>query len=350
MEDYYKLLGVQPDDNREVVREAYRERKAAADAASPDGGSEHSSKLNRAWNVLSDDAQRAKYDDRLAEAKDAGTLVEGDGDVAVAARGSKGARARQPRRMIVQETEVNGVQLASNKDRGIAMAIDGLILFALVLIAPQFAMPTFVNDSHLVPYCVQELPGLNAIDCSNEISKAQSDRKGEVDDAKKAVKDTEASLEKAKDAKAPEDEIDDLTSQLAVDEQAVADTEKEYEDINLVFDDLLRKRQPLSLTLIGIAAAVAVLVFAIPSALTGRTPGKLARKIRLRKETGELPGLVAALKRYVPVIVVVAFGMLFQMPGMILLMATMFGVTSFNRNARRQGWHDRFAKTIVAAD
>src|SRR5579862_6026920 len=68
MDDYYELLDVAPDSERNDIRVAYRAKRDALQA-DDDGGQNRAkvAELNRAWNVLSDPAQRERYDERLAE-------------------------------------------------------------------------------------------------------------------------------------------------------------------------------------------------------------------------------------------------------------------------------------------
>ena len=64
MDDYYELLGVDPDAATEDIRIAYRERKAEVDS-NTDAGKDEAARLNKAWNVLSDPYQRGRYDAEL---------------------------------------------------------------------------------------------------------------------------------------------------------------------------------------------------------------------------------------------------------------------------------------------
>ncbi len=359
MEDYYRLIGVSADAEREEMREAYRARKAELDAAGTDESRAEASRLNRAWNVLSDELQRTKYDDQLAEAKAEGTVDDADDTPVVtpsllrgrAGRGGRERPARQPRQAIVQETEINGVALASNKDRGIAMAIDLLIVFLLVFIGTPAAMAQMVGDSHRTDYCRTEYPSKDAIECQNELRDAATDQ-GEVrDDAGDNLDDAETALADAKEAGENTAKIDELT--LARDDAlAIRDREqREYDAIIDDFDDVSAKIQPLQISIVGGAFGLAFLVLFVPSALVGKTPGKAMRRIRLRRESGEPAGPAASLIRYGAVLGTSALGLLMLGPlGQFVPLVWLFGVTSFARNPRRQGWHDRLAKTIVAAD
>lgn len=61
--DYYRLLGVEPDASRAVIKKAYMRavRKYHPDVAG-DAGAEMTVKINAAWDVLSHDGKRAEYD------------------------------------------------------------------------------------------------------------------------------------------------------------------------------------------------------------------------------------------------------------------------------------------------
>src|SRR4051812_23645769 len=75
-DDYYSLIGVSPDADRETIREAYRSRRAGL--TDDDSGRAEAARLNRAWNVLSDTTQRERYDDQLASARADGETVVPD--------------------------------------------------------------------------------------------------------------------------------------------------------------------------------------------------------------------------------------------------------------------------------
>lgn len=73
-------------------------------------------------------------------------------------------------------------------------------------------------------------------------------------------------------------------------------------------------------------------------ALKGQTPGKMAVSIRVvRADTGALPGWGAAAGRWV--IPAVAY-LLLVIPGLLVHASLLW-------NDRRQGWHDKAAKTVV---
>jgi len=80
MDDYYHLLDVAPDAPREEIRTAYREKREELQGEEGDGNRAKVARLNRAWNVLSDPAQRDRYDDRLAEHRESGEPLDDDVD------------------------------------------------------------------------------------------------------------------------------------------------------------------------------------------------------------------------------------------------------------------------------
>src|SRR3954468_6611864 len=125
VDDYYSLIGVSPDADRDTIRDAYRARRSELDDT--DHGRASAAMLNRAWNVLSDTSQRARYDDQLATAKadDDVVVPELVGATRTSSNGSatstrsagrtRNGRERpdRPARQPVQQsTEINGVPLA----------------------------------------------------------------------------------------------------------------------------------------------------------------------------------------------------------------------------------------------
>ena len=87
MSDYYELLGVEGDADKDAIRGAYRERLDGADQS-------ERAKLNKAWNILSDPVQRGRYDDYLASGQEFGDVdVDDDApsDAPASSRASRGA-------------------------------------------------------------------------------------------------------------------------------------------------------------------------------------------------------------------------------------------------------------------
>lgn len=327
-DDYYTLIGVSPDADRDTIRDAYRERRGQA----KDDGVR--SRLNRAWNVLSDPTQRARYDDQLATAR-AGGVDGGDGDEVVVpevvgrangraragGRGRARAAARPPaRRVAAQETEVNGVPLATNRDRIMALLLDGFIAMLLLIVGAQF-----------LALRVAESQKPEVVDKVNAYSDQLKSLKDQVDAAKKRKTDATSAAAKR-----------------TFDQQQRAAQAR--------YDAKLEQQQKEQAKLTGIvngtlvAAGVAALaVFAIPTALTGRSPGKALRKIRLVRDDGVTPvGWTGALTHYGAVLgFIVIAGVTLRLYAQLAWIVAVWGVSSFARHPKRQGWDNRISKTVV---
>ncbi|MEB3173753.1 MAG: molecular chaperone DnaJ [Cyanobacteriota bacterium] len=80
--DYYDTLGVARDANKEDIKRAYRRlaRKYHPDVNREPGAEEKFKEINRAYEVLSEDEVRARYD-RFGEAGVGGAGAQGFGDV-----------------------------------------------------------------------------------------------------------------------------------------------------------------------------------------------------------------------------------------------------------------------------
>ncbi|MFN5514639.1 MAG: DnaJ domain-containing protein, partial [Cyanobacteriota bacterium] len=80
--DYYDTLGVARDANKEDIKRAYRRlaRKYHPDVNREPGAEEKFKEINRAYEVLSEDEMRARYD-RFGEAGVGGAGAQGFGDV-----------------------------------------------------------------------------------------------------------------------------------------------------------------------------------------------------------------------------------------------------------------------------
>jgi DnaJ-class molecular chaperone len=78
MDDYYELLDVAADADRDDIRGAYRAKRDALQAQDGADNRAKIAELNRAWNVLSDPAQRDRYDERLAVSRDADDVDDDD--------------------------------------------------------------------------------------------------------------------------------------------------------------------------------------------------------------------------------------------------------------------------------
>jgi hypothetical protein len=338
MDDYYELLGVGSDASVDEIRAAYRERKAALDAAGDATAKTDAARLNRAWNVLSDPYQRGRYDQRLAQRGD-GEGDEGDHDDdeeagkhvgrngARAARGGDRAAPRAARAPLPPPTITppRGTRWPVPKQRVIAMTIDLGVLLVLVMVSSFAVVPAVARAQK--PEVVDRIEVLN-------------DQIDEATEAKDAAK---RELDAAKDASPPDQaEIDA--------KQRVYDGAKQREeDLVEEVNDEGEKLFGLSIAVMGGAFLAGLAYLVVPSALTGRTLGKRAQRIKVVREDGEPLRLADALKRYGP-LVAVSYVLLITPIGLIGAALVLIGVLRWMRNQNFQGLHDRFAHTIIVAD
>lgn len=330
-DDYYDLIGVAADADRDEIRDAYRARRA--ELTDDERGRATAAQLNRAWNVLSDAQQRARYDDRLAAARDTGDDVivpevveaattNGGGRRRRPARASasRSGSARQPRSRVELVDEINDVPLASIRDRTTALVIDGFIVFLLLFMGTQLLFFTLANREK--PAVVDRVDQLRTArdDQAKVVSAAQKDRN--------AIKDKNSAPYKAADAK--------LTTEK--NKLKVADDGLSTEQ---------RKLRGVQVQAVAIAAVASLIVFAVPTALTGKSPGKALRKIRLMKQDAVTPaGWATSFVHYGITIGFLAVTLLtFPLAAVIVV----FGVSSYGRNRLRQGWDNRLSKTVVIA-
>jgi len=323
-DDYYSLIGVDADANRDEIRDAYRARRA--ELGDDDHGRATAARLNRAWIILSDPQQRAKYDDQLSAAREGGDEIIVPEVIDNASTNGSGNRARtartnKPRRQRVEmPDELNGVPLASVRDRTTALVIDGFICFLLLFMGTQLMF--YVLASQQKPAVVDKI----------DVLKKQRDADQKVvDDAQKArdaIKDKSSADYKAADEK--------LT--------AVKKTLKNDDDLLNTENGKLRSVQ---IEAVIIAGAVTLAVFVIPTALTGRSPGKAIRKIKLVKDDAVTPvGWSTAFIHYG---VTIGFLMVTLILIPLAAVVAVFGVSNYSRNAKRQGWDNRLSKTVVIA-
>jgi uncharacterized RDD family membrane protein YckC len=324
-DDYYELLGVDPDAATDEIRTAYRERKAELDATG-DSGRADAAKLNRAWNVLSDPYQRGRYDEQRAH--DDGDEYEDDDDVEVSTNGkgtpARGARpARQPRQLGPPTiTPPPGTKFPVPKQRIIAMAIDLLVLFVMFVGLTQFAARALADSQQ--PEVVDRIEALD-----NEID-AQTKIRDDAEDAEKAAREqgniAAADAEKAK-ADAADQRVEDLREEAS---------------------DEAGKLSGIYFTCVAVAFLIGFLYLAIPSLRSGRTLGKWQQKLRVVREDGSPLSFGDVLRRYGTIVLATfaIYVVLRELAGAVVLI----GVMGWMRNPNMQGMHDRFAHTIVVAD
>jgi hypothetical protein len=361
VDDYYSLIGVSPDADRDTIRDAYRSRRSELDDS--EGGRSSAAKLNRAWNVLSDSAQRAKYDDQLAEAKADDDVVvpelvgatrassNGRGSSGTSTRGSaRGGRERPERARrepIPQTAEINGITLASNRDRAFSLVTDAILCVLILVVGVSFLAGKLSDgrtDKSIPPKLtyIDVKHGNKTVNDNTEkqINKYVDDLQDKLDNQDQANIDKYIKLRDAKGTSAADKKKynDDKTHwQNVFDADQKAQTKAR---------DLL---DPIGRGVLFGAGVLALLVFVVPAALTGRTLGKALRKTRLMKEDAVTPaGWQASFVRYGVIIgFIVLAGVFLGQFAQIAWIVAIFGVTSFSRNAKRQGWHDRIAHTVV---
>jgi len=332
MDDYYTLLGVEPDAATEEIRTAYRQRKATIDASS-ESGKLDVAKLNKAWNVLSDPYQRGRYDEQLTQVSDDGDTED---DVEVSTNGrrkpvrSTSASTPRPARAGRQGRQLGtptltpppGTGWPVPKQRVIAMSIDLLVLLGLFIVAAYVVAPAIANAT----------------------SKATVDR---IDVLRKQVdadaKDRDAATKALSDAKKANNPSAIKTAQTNAD----AATAK-YNTDNKAFTTESNKLQPIFYSVIGGLFLVGFLYLVVPSIMSGRTLGKRFQHLRVLRDDGSPLRAGDAIKRYGPLIIV-TFALFFVV-GPLAAAIVLVGVIGWMRNANMQGIHDRFAHTMVVSD
>lgn len=313
MSDYYELLGVESDADKDAIKSAYRERLEDASQA-------ERAKLNKAWNVLSDPVQRERYDG----AREEGWLDDASDDevevVAAAPRrgGGGGGRERTPRPPAASRPEPNlelpeGMVLAENRDRGNALLIDFLILFVVYSLVLFLVLPALVKAQY--PAETKKVDAINA-----QIKK--------LDDKKSSV-DKNADKEKGQAKK-------DLQSQSK-------QIQKQIDDKNKQINKLISHYQGLALAVYGGTTVLLLLIVVPATALRGQTIGQRFRKVRVVRQDGSPCGWGPAILRFLPPIALAVF--IPQIGALIGLGMVLW----YFRDRNHQGFHDKLAKTIVVA-
>jgi uncharacterized RDD family membrane protein YckC len=330
MDDYYTLLGVEPDAATDEIRTAYRERKATIDASS-ESGKVDAAKLNKAWNVLSDPYQRGRYDEQLTQVADDG---ETEDDVEASSNGrrkpARSAPAARPARQGRQGRQLGpptitpppGTHFPAPKQRVIAMSIDLLVLLGLFIVAAYVVAPAIASATNK-----------QTVDRVDVLRK-QVDADVKVrDDANKALSDAKKTNDQDAILKAQSD----------------ADTaKKQYDTDNAAFTKESNKLQPIFYSVIGGLFLVGFLYLVVPSIASGRTFGKRLQHLRVLRDDGSPLRAGDAIKRY-GTLVLVTFALFFVV-GPLAGAVVLVGVIGWMRNANMQGIHDRFAHTMVVSD
>jgi curved DNA-binding protein CbpA len=325
MDDYYELLDVAPDAERDDIRGAYRAKRDELQTQDGADARAKIAELNRAWNVLSDATQRQRYDDRLAEWRESGD-EDDDGEYedddeerpVPVTRAQKRNEMRRARKPLPTVTLPNGLTMAPTRNRLMALATDVVILLAL--------------------FSAVQLLGANQVDKrfpgerthANHIQKRVDALNKEISADKKAVSAAKANSDAEKAAK----------------QQQTA-----HEKTRDAYNDEIKKINEDSAPGLKIVYAIGVLVAAlylIPlTAITGQTIGKRIQKIRVVKlADGSVPGWAVAVKRYgAPLGIALLLGVLFL--GEFALLLGIVAVVGWVNRPDRQGLHDRLAKTVV---
>jgi hypothetical protein len=347
MDDYYELLDVAPDSDREDIRVAFRDKRDALQAGE-DGGAKNRAKvaeLNRAWNVLSDPHQRERYDERLADSRESGD-DDGDGEYddddeddarpVPVTRAQKREELRRRRGAPLPVVELpDGLTMAPVRPRLQALAFDLLILLMLAL-AIYFGGLKVIDGK----YPGERSKATDLLSQEKKANKVISNDKKLVSAAKDAG--AAAVLKKDTDAKAKAD----AAEKSAEAAQARDQTKKDQIAKNL---DVVNKRLAPWLELTYLAEAIVLLLYLVPgTAIRGQTLGKRIWKVRVVKRLdGSLPGFSTALLRFGPAVLIGLFlagpfGL--QLFGFAIPVLGMIGWIS---KPNRQGLHDRLAKTVV---
>jgi curved DNA-binding protein CbpA len=327
MDDYYTLIGVEPDAPVDDIRAAYRDKKAAI-VGTTDTDKLNAKKLNKAWNVLSDPYQRGRYDEERAKAVDSGELDESDdADDTPSTNGRRPTRQTrergQPRPPLQPTLELpRGMTFAPRRQRLVAMGIDLVVLLVLFLGITQFGAQALAKSQK--PQVVENVKTYN-----NQIDDLTKAR----DDAKKAAK-------------------GDTTKCGAADvtpvKQKECDADKALKDKTKQRDDEVAKLNSIFFGSIALTFLLGFLYLAIPSMKNGQTLGKRLQHIKVVREDGAPLRAGDVVRRY-GIIIIVSFG-LFLFLRELAAVLVLVGVTRWMANANHQGLHDRLAKTIVIED
>jgi uncharacterized RDD family membrane protein YckC len=330
MDDYYTLLGVEPDAATDEIRSAYRDRKATIDASS-ESGKVDAAKLNKAWNVLSDPYQRGRYDEQRSQVSDDDDTED---EVEVASNGrrkpARSSSASRPARQGRQGRQLGtptitpppGTRFPVPKQRVIAMSIDLLVLLGLFIVAAYVVAPAIASATN------QQT--VDRID----VLRKQVDADAKVrDDANKALSDAEKTNNQ---------------DTIASAKKQADDAKAKYDADNKAFTKESNKLQPIFYSVIGGLFLVGFLYLVVPTIASGRTFGKRLQHLRVLRDDGTPLRAGDAIKRYGSLILV-TFALFFVV-GPLAAAIVLVGVIGWMRNANMQGIHDRFAHTMVVSD
>jgi uncharacterized RDD family membrane protein YckC len=348
MDDYYELLDVAPDSDRDDIRVAYRAKRD--ELQGDDGGAQNRAKvaeLNRAWNVLSDPHQRERYDERLADYRANGENYgegdeEGDDDDDRArpvpvTRAQQRAEARRKRGAAQQPAIVlpDGLTLAPIRNRLQALGFDLLVL--LLIFLAVYLVGLKLVDNH---FPGERKRGSDLVAQQTKATKAVNADKKKVSDADKAL--AAAKLKKNTEAATK------ATADGAAAKAAQKKDQAKHDAITKQVDAINRQLSPW-INLVFVVGIVLLLLYLVPAtALTGQTLGKRFFKVRVvNRITGQRPGFSSAMLRFGVPLLIGAFLAVPLRFGPLGLAIPVLGMIGWISKPNRQGLHDKLAKTVV---
>ena len=353
IDDYYRLLDVAPDAEREEIKGAYREKRDALQAGEGDDARAKVARLNRAWNVLSDPAQRERYDGRLAEEREAGDVeYDDDGDSDNNDRRSRSAPKRSSKSAPTTRAEQRAEARQARLERRPTIVLPEGVRMATVP-ARLAALGTDILIIVLIALSLY-LVGLKYID--HKFPGVRQQRSALVTKEKKVIKDADAAKSKVSSAgkavtaaKAKKDTAAERTATAALTKARAAETaaNKQLDQLGAQVSKIDRKVNPSYYPFVALGL-VLLLLYLIPgTALTGKTFGKKLRKIRVAHLDGSVPGWKTAIIHFgAPLLVGLFLGIFFRL-GPLGLVVAVIGTVGWVSKPNRQGLHDRVAKTIV---
>lgn len=346
MDDYYELLDVAPDAERDDIRSAYRAKRDALTSTDGDNNRAEVAKLNRAWNVLSDPAQRDRYDERLAEHRESDESDDDDDDDDEGADRRERTKRTPARTRAEQRAEIRraraerkptiampqGLTMAPTRARLSALGFDVAVLL-LIFLGCQLVGAKIIDSRY--PRQTDRISAIS--DEVKAIDKKISAGSKEEDAANKQV---EAAAKRGDDA------AEKTAKRAASKARAANASEKKQRDRLEAENKKLNNELKPATILFFAATALLLAIYLVPStALTGQTIGKRLRSVRAVKLDGSVPGWSVALTRFgVPLLVAT---LLSPILGPLALGVVLIGMVGWVSNPNRQGLHDRLAKTIV---
>ena len=209
-----------------------------------------------------------------------------------------------------------GMELADNRKRGTALAIDFLIVFAIYLVALVLVLPAVIKNQY--PAESKRIDAINAQ--IKQLDKAKSTADDRAGNSKLSKADQAA-------AKAQSKVLD-----------------KRITKKNDTISSISKKFQGTALAIYGALLAVLLAILVPATALTGKTLGMRFQKIHVVRQDGSPVTWIGAFSRFlVPLALAIFIPSLGAIAGLGM-------VLWFFRDRNHQGFHDKLAKTLVVAD